>query len=523
MITPLRRIEPFALLAVIVLCHAIFQFYLRSQMAEFSILSADNIHRTLLALEWRRHPAFFIDDSSWLPLFFWVYGAFLAVYPDPVWAPRVLTIVISSLWLIPFFGICRRLGPGGPWGALFVTCVAAFMPPLLIIGLGPHADPLFILILLSAAYAWLRSEQGKNQGWHWVSIAAMAAATLTRFEAWIFTLVWLASNYRLPRWRFRCLALLAPPVLGVHQLLEYGRLEFLHSLTGQRLFSTSSLRVDWGDALSVWGDVFLRGWLLAFLFLAMFFLDTKRKAVRDFLVFAWIPLLIMTVMGVFGGYPLPGEHLLVFLVLGLAPLAPMFERAMLVWPQPLKIIFILATLLGSSLGIRVLMPPIMAHAVETRGRAERAADVIHSKIRHWLAEEDRILLELPLRGTTHVDAADGHADPRMYQLAAIPNEVLFDRGLVYTHTPSTQKFVLADDAGPSVLDLTSEELRGYLKEESVRLIMAQAARKESLAKIGWVQAGRLGGHWLYARMKDPLAARLRPLLQAHSESGQDAL
>ena len=502
-------------LAAVVTFHATTQSYFLLHASRFiggfSAYSADSADRLLIAISWSRHPTFFIKPSAWLPTFFWIYGTLLRIWPNPAWASSVLTTVLSSLSLLPMYGICRKIG-GEREGSLLVTAAAGFMPLTLWISAQPFFDPLFILIVLCGIYAWLSCDGGTRRGWHAAAIAAMAAAALTRYEGWLFVVAWLALTRQRPGLRLRLLVLVPIALCLLHQLSVYGGLDFLRLQRDPWLISAPS--PDWRVISKVWECVFMDGLLLPFILFSFPTLDLSQASVRETLGLVWLPFLAFSGMAQFLGFPLPREHLAPFLALQMIPLAPLASRALEAWGSSLRTWspawdrparLALTLLLTSGAAIGWMMQPLPKVVGMAPVKLLR-------QIGTRLKPGERLLLELPIKGG-HWPGSERFEDPQIMRLAAFPAEMKFDRPFRYRHyhDGSVATFML-DTTTPSVLELPTDELDRELKRLLVRMIIARSERK-NLERLGWRPAGLLFNHLFYTRSGDDLYPIVRTLIK----------
>ncbi|MBI3552382.1 MAG: glycosyltransferase family 39 protein [Elusimicrobia bacterium] len=493
-------------LAALIAVHATVQAY-HLLLSQGLSLSADSAERVVLAYSWARHPTFFIQPSAWLPLFFWIYGTLLKLWPDPLWAPTILTVAVSNLCLLPLYGICRLIG-GGREGSLLASCAAAFMPLSLLAAGQPYFDPIFAFFILSGIYAWLRSEDATRSAWHAASVAAMAAAALTRMEGWLFVAAWIALLRRRPGAKLRLLALCPITLCVAHQLLVFGRFE------GLRLVRQRGLVIEqpqeWWVAAMVWKWVFADGILVPFVVLGFPALDLKRAAVRETLGLVWLPFLAFVGMVQFMGFPLPLEHLATFLALQMIPLAPALDRALRAWSsslrawtpswdRPARLALACVILLGTAVAAMTRAAPGMTQPVLAPAR-------LVGKLGELLAPGGgRIVLELPIKGFSGQD--ERFEDPQLLRLKSLPAEMRFDRPFRYAHDPYDRSYILNTPV-PSLLDLPETELRRELDRQSVRLVMARS-RRAPLERLGWRSAGELRHYLFYARPEEAFFPLLR--------------
>ncbi|PIR19128.1 MAG: hypothetical protein COV48_03690, partial [Elusimicrobia bacterium CG11_big_fil_rev_8_21_14_0_20_64_6] len=273
-------------------------------------------------------------EDWWLPFFFWVYGAFMNLYRDPLFSPRLLSVVLGSLSLLPFYGVARRMSDGRRWGALLATCAAALTPLGFEAGFDVYFEPLFVLLLLSWLYFWLRWLESSRALWHGLSVLCLAAAAMTRYEAWFFVAAFLALTRRHRLYGWRCLT--AGPVLLclVHQLVSSGHLQFLAD-------TSNPAESRWGHIESVLEYVFLGGALLPLALLGYLKTGLRRAERCEALGLTVAPLvLFIAAVLVLNSYNF-AVHLLPFQMMILLWIAPLAEEVLRGVPQERRVIIFL--------------------------------------------------------------------------------------------------------------------------------------------------------------------------------------
>ncbi|MBW8876231.1 MAG: glycosyltransferase family 39 protein [Acidobacteria bacterium] len=176
------------------------------------------------------------------PLFPLLAGATLKLTGRPEAASDIWYVLFGTLLTLPVYGLARRLT--SPGGALLAAALVAFFPALTtaVLYWGTMTEPLFLLLIYSAAYCVLRGLDGDS------SLGAFAAAgalTGLAFLARPEGILWMASlagaalvvlvlRRRLGE-RRRLTSLAAIPL--VFLAVAAPQLLFLHRHTGQWMIS----------------------------------------------------------------------------------------------------------------------------------------------------------------------------------------------------------------------------------------------------------------------------------------------
>ncbi len=125
-----------------------------------------------------------VPDVSYGPAHYYLVAASMMILPDPVLAPRLLSLFSSIVVFLLVYGLTRRLF--GPWEAIAAGVMAILHPHgvrLSVVGLEmmPYA-----MILLGAFYALNRFwEADCKWGWSLAAGLLFTLAAATRFEAWV--------------------------------------------------------------------------------------------------------------------------------------------------------------------------------------------------------------------------------------------------------------------------------------------------------------------------------------------------
>jgi hypothetical protein len=185
--------------------------------------SGDSVSRVLLGWLWSEQP-FYISSGGWGPLHFYLIGAAMSIWADPVWTPAALHILCGCLTA---FIVCKlAFELFGSVRAALLTGFAAAVYPMAVLGsLEAHSEVVFGLFLagglLFLVRAWRPSGALRDAVLAGVCITL---ASMLRYEAWLL-LPFLALPL-LFRWRkvfaFLVPALLHPLVWMTGNALERG-------------------------------------------------------------------------------------------------------------------------------------------------------------------------------------------------------------------------------------------------------------------------------------------------------------
>ncbi len=179
------------------------------------------------------------------PLFPLLAGATLKLTGRPEAASDIWYVLFGTLLTLPVHGLARRLT--SPGGALLAAALVAFFPALTtaVLYWGTMTEPLFLLLIYSAAYCVLRGLEGDSSGFSLGAFAAAGALTGLAFLARPEGILWMASLagaalvililLRRLGERRRLAALIAIPLVFLAVALP--QLVFLHRHTGQWMIS----------------------------------------------------------------------------------------------------------------------------------------------------------------------------------------------------------------------------------------------------------------------------------------------
>lgn len=149
-------------------------------------LHQDDYCRTLMAWKWAQHPYLYPSDLHWLPLPFYVYGlaAWIRGGEDLHLTFTVVSQAMMILALVPIYDLGRTLFSrrvGLVTAVLYTACAWQT-----VMSFSALAEPLYYLLMISAACLFVRWWRGGRLAPLAGAMACLAAATLARYEAWVF-------------------------------------------------------------------------------------------------------------------------------------------------------------------------------------------------------------------------------------------------------------------------------------------------------------------------------------------------
>ncbi|MHC4599231.1 MAG: glycosyltransferase family 39 protein [Planctomycetota bacterium] len=124
--------------------------------------------------------------SEYHPLYPLLLGLFTAPFRDPELPARILSLLFSTLTLIPLYVLASPYG--GRRGAYVALVLFALVPEPLRLSVQVLTEPLFLLCLLSAAALMMKALREGGLGWALGAGAAAGAAYLTRPEGLLLLL-----------------------------------------------------------------------------------------------------------------------------------------------------------------------------------------------------------------------------------------------------------------------------------------------------------------------------------------------
>ena len=148
-------------------------------------LDSDAHSRTIMAINWLKAPFFIYmpNDVTWVfaPLHCYLNAAVILLSPDPVLAPRLLSLLLTSLTIFPLY-YCVKIEFGARaalYSALLCCFCTLFIHPAAITA----SEGINFFLIFSALYYFLRYRQSNR--WRDLLLSALLglAATMMRYDS----------------------------------------------------------------------------------------------------------------------------------------------------------------------------------------------------------------------------------------------------------------------------------------------------------------------------------------------------
>jgi hypothetical protein len=179
--------------------------------------------RIWLGWRWADEP-FFITNGLWGPLHFYLIGAVMRLWPDPVWAPMALHVAIGAMVPIAVYRLTFELF-GSHRSAITAGLIFAFYPAAIDVSLGARVETPFLLSFGIGLVALVRAWRPDGQIRHAVVAGlAITVAAMLRYEAWILLPFLTLLLIRHPRRAaaFLATAMIHPVIWMIGNYLEFG-------------------------------------------------------------------------------------------------------------------------------------------------------------------------------------------------------------------------------------------------------------------------------------------------------------
>jgi 4-amino-4-deoxy-L-arabinose transferase-like glycosyltransferase len=148
-------------------------------------LDGDPHSRTIMALNWLKAPFFIYlpNDVTWVfaPLHCYLNAAVMLLSPDPILAPRLLSLLLTSLTIFPLYHSVKF--EFGPRAALYSALACCFCTLFIHPAAIAASEGINLFFVFSAFYFFLRYR--KSESWRDLLCSAFSglAATMMRYDS----------------------------------------------------------------------------------------------------------------------------------------------------------------------------------------------------------------------------------------------------------------------------------------------------------------------------------------------------
>lgn len=190
------------------------------------VVDADAATRAMIGESYMLYPAW-SSDGVWLPLHFYLNGAFVVICESRVTGPILVNILLASAIVFPLFAFSKRWA--SPTIALSVVLVVIFNPLVFRNSLqGLSEIPFFFFTVCAFNSLSLALTDPSSRGSRQALLAGLliTIASGMRYEAWLLTIMFLAVLLIQGQWRrslpFLGTALILPVIWMVTSHIAHG-------------------------------------------------------------------------------------------------------------------------------------------------------------------------------------------------------------------------------------------------------------------------------------------------------------
>jgi hypothetical protein len=439
---------------------------------QFFALTADDVHRTLLALNVLKGD--WIPSGMWPPLSFWIDALAIKILPNYFRTPALVNSVFATCALLFYYGTVREFG-SSRLGAYLSMILIANAPIFFWLRVSALADPIFQAGVFLALWGILRWISTHSWSSFFAASAGLALANGIRVEGWVISGFWglTVLLYLLRTWRTQRLTaydlgryLVGFTMVGffpvfwmAYQTITYGDPFFYVSGTREYVMTFGVQPLS--TRLTVYPKILLfkiSPWALLFSVPGLVLGWHKHRKATAWLAGVWLALLAAIEYGavryVIASAFRDRQMFFVFMLctipLGLLLGHCLSEQRL--W----------ARLVGVAIFITILVPLVSAQTPPPDGLSPHIRQVGMCLQRMWdngsLQPEDRVMIELVLWDYLLTPVLSGH-----------PDNILLDRRVAFEFGPSGSAQFAADN--PSAFDMDPNALAQYLQMNDARAVV----------------------------------------------------
>jgi len=174
--------KKYELLATVLLF--LLAFFLRLGLLLVSVdIPGDGPSRAAMSYSWSKSP-YLVTHGGWLPGFLYIAGIFNFFVTDPLFASRVLNLILGSVTIPLYYLLIRRLY--NRIAALFASFLLAVFPLHVGLSVSSLADISFLFATIASMVLLTGTNEGKEGKLRIsLSLCLFCWAQMTRYEAWL--------------------------------------------------------------------------------------------------------------------------------------------------------------------------------------------------------------------------------------------------------------------------------------------------------------------------------------------------
>lgn len=503
------------LIVILMVIKVFYSGYLFCHLGGYTLIDGDDCSMVIRGWRTATTPLVAFDSEMWLPLHPLLLALGFKLYPSPIITPALINILFSGATEIILFLLCFELF-GASWvvfPAAILTALGAMFHPLHSrYGISGFEIPVFYFFVVLGVYCLSKYKNSLKKGHLLTASMAFLLATATRYEGWFLNVLFSLILLRKYFWKEKAdrgtiLSALSISYLFIAAWFCWEKIYFGDSL----YFLWHRHKLD-SNIPTLWNMLHFSSWNV--------FLDSLRIVVTDF---HW-PFFILSILGI--GFALRqekrrnylGEYVLFVLIgwifsmilpalrldgfqvakrfgiffllllpiasFGLCQLVALPFKKRNYWLMPFAVLAIFcAWLLYQKIywkRIYDLYVPLIS--ADTR----KVVDYLKS---YKIGSQNKVLLELILETKEYL------YEP-YYIYALHPDYVLLDRRCKYVAKDLREYLDTTDN--PSVLDLPPSELKEYMREHAINLIVTVRLSTQLKMADSFQKTATIGRYSLYA-------------------------
>tara|TARA_B100000809_G_scaffold266365_1_gene328737 strand:+ start:2692 stop:4134 length:1443 start_codon:yes stop_codon:yes gene_type:complete len=149
-------------------------------------INADAVSRIFASQNWMENPTW-TTSSVWAPFHFYIHGFGLMLWNNTIYMPKLVTILLSVLTLLPFYFLTKR--EFNKTGAFIATIFLAISPILFHNSFLALSETPYLFFLALSLNTLSKGVREHSIAYLLVSGLIMSVASGIRYEAWVMTAI----------------------------------------------------------------------------------------------------------------------------------------------------------------------------------------------------------------------------------------------------------------------------------------------------------------------------------------------
>lgn len=206
-------------------------------------VDADAVSRTLISYKWSQDP-YFISDSVWAPLHFYLNGIIMWMTGSIENGPRYLNVLLSCVTLIPFYYFVKN--EFSRKGAPFSVAIFALSPIIFRNSFQALSGTPYLFCFVLSLYFFAKAFRSEGIRDYIFAGVSMTLAAGFRYEAWIMIVVFTLIGLLRKQWKgtaiFCGIAMIVPLVWMLVGQIYHG--DYLYGINGAYGWNIERMEVN---------------------------------------------------------------------------------------------------------------------------------------------------------------------------------------------------------------------------------------------------------------------------------------